>query len=28
MEVYVYNSQIKKFGLRQGDVVVGDVRKP
>ncbi|SQA14124.1 Transcription termination factor Rho [Streptobacillus moniliformis] len=28
IDVYVSNSQIKKFGLRQGDVIVGEVRKP
>lgn len=27
-DVYVSNSQIKKFSLRQGDVIVGEVREP
>lgn len=27
-DVYVSNSQIRKFSLRQGDVIVGEVREP
>ena len=27
-DVYVSNSQIKKFALRQGDIIVGEVREP
>lgn len=27
-DVYVYGSQIKKFALRKGDIIFGEVREP